>query len=140
MRILIIEDDRLTARVLQRCLQKAGYEGVTALSCAEDAFYAVYEQQYDLLLIDWILPGVSGLEFVRHLRAHVLYEDVPIIMVTTKSDAQDVEQAVEAGVSDYVRKPDRGWGPTTCKNLIQRVEEFHSEIEASDTPSAGGTS
>lgn len=132
MPILIIEDNRFTAKTMQRCLHQAGYTEVTLLESAEDAFFEVYEQQYDLLLIDWMLPGVSGLEFTRHLRAHVLYEEVPIIMITAKGEKEDVQQAREAGVNDYMLKPNRGWQPRHCKELVRRINALQGRTQESN--------
>lgn len=121
-RILIIEDDRIAGAVLKRVLDQAGYSDLTWVQSAEDAFFIVYEKPFDVVLIDWMLPGVSGLEFARHLRAHPYYEETPLIMITAKGDRADIENAIEAGVDDYFRKPERGWQPQHGRELVRRIE------------------
>lgn len=135
MSILLIEDDAIVARIVRRFLSDHQHDLVHVPS-AEDAFVDVYQRQYRLIIIDWMLPGVNGLEFVRHLRAHPLYEGVPIIMFTHKDRVDDVERAMEAGVSDYMRKPTSGWKPVDVQTLVNKVKRWYrpGPHEAGDPP------
>lgn len=122
-RILLIEDDRTSGKVLARLLEQAGYEHVHWVTSAEKAFFVVYETRFDVVLIDWMLPGVNGLEFARHLRPHPHYEEATLIMITSRGAKADVQAAVNAGVDDYVRKPVRGWQPHHSRELARRIEQ-----------------
>lgn len=122
MQLLVLEDDRVTAAVVQRALEQAGYEQVTRLQRAEEALRAVDETPFDVLIVDWLLPGASGIEFVRKVRAHPSYEDVPILMLTVKGERTDVQEALRAGVDDYMRKPEHGWQPHHASQLADRIE------------------
>ena len=106
--ILIAEDDPASARILRQILQQVGY----AVSVAETGTgaLAMLEEQGppDLLLLDWMLPGVSGLEICHWARARWDALRLPVLMVTAKTDPESVYAAFDAGASDYVAKPFRG--------------------------------
>ena len=106
--ILIAEDDPAAARILRQILQQIGYR----VSVAEDGTQALRfldeEGPPDLLLLDWMLPGVSGLEICHLARKRWDPLRLPILMVTAKTDPESVYAAFDAGASDYVAKPFRG--------------------------------
>ena len=105
MRILIIEDARVMALSLRRQLLGIGYADTTVATSAEDAIECLKTGTFDLILLDWVLPGMSGLELLRMLRGTRRYAQVPIVMTTSNDDRRDVIEAFEAGVTDYVVKP-----------------------------------
>jgi signal transduction histidine kinase len=106
--ILIAEDDPAAARILRQILQQIGYR----VTVAEDGHRALRalesEGPFDLLLLDWMLPGVSGLEICHSARERWDPLRLPILMVTAKTDPESVYAAFDAGASDYVAKPFRG--------------------------------
>jgi len=106
--ILIAEDDPAAARILRQILQQVGYS-VTVAETGTAALHVLDEQGApDLLLLDWMLPGVSGLEICHLARARWDPLRLPILMVTAKTDPESVYAAFDAGASDYVAKPFRG--------------------------------
>ncbi|HVG43580.1 MAG TPA: response regulator [Longimicrobium sp.] len=106
--ILIAEDDPAAARILRQILQQIGYT-VTVAETGTEALRVLEEQgPPDLLLLDWMLPGVSGLEICHLARARWDPLRLPILMVTAKTDPESVYAAFDAGASDYVAKPFRG--------------------------------
>ncbi|WP_420128377.1 sensor histidine kinase [Longimicrobium sp.] len=106
--VLIAEDDPSAARVLRLLLEQAGYR-VTIAPDGETALRILDEQGApDLLLLDWMLPGVSGLEICHLARQRWDALTLPILMVTAKTDPESVYAAFDAGASDYVGKPFRG--------------------------------
>jgi len=106
--LLIAEDDPAAARILRQILQQVGYT-VTVAETGTEALRALDEQgPFDLLLLDWMLPGVSGLEICHLARARWDPLRLPILMVTAKTDPESVYAAFDAGASDYVAKPFRG--------------------------------
>ncbi|HEX2206544.1 MAG TPA: response regulator [Longimicrobium sp.] len=106
--VLIAEDDPAAARVLRLLLEQAGYR-VTLAPDGEEALRILDEQGApDLLLLDWMLPGVSGLEICHLARQRWDALRLPILMVTAKTDPESVYAAFDAGASDYVGKPFRG--------------------------------
>lgn len=107
-RLLIVEDDPASARILRQILQQVGYT-VTVAETGNGALALLEEQgPPDLLLLDWMLPGVSGLEICHWARARWDPLRLPILMVTAKTDPESVYAAFDAGASDYVAKPFRG--------------------------------
>jgi len=106
--ILIAEDDPGAARVLRQILQQIGYR-VTVAQDGTAALRILDEQgPPDLLLLDWMLPGVSGLEICHQARTRWDPLRLPILMVTAKTDPESVYAAFDAGANDYVAKPFRG--------------------------------
>lgn len=105
MRILIIEDNRTMARIIERGLQNEGYSDFVLVESAEEALDALMNQPFDLFLIDWMLPGVSGLDLARLLIDSETYGDCPIIITTAKDNSEHVREALQAGVDAYLVKP-----------------------------------
>jgi signal transduction histidine kinase len=106
--ILIAEDDPAAARILRQILQQIGYR-VTVAEDGNEALRLLEEEgPPDLLLLDWMLPGVSGLEICHLARERWDPLQLPILMVTAKTDPESVYAAFDAGASDYVAKPFRG--------------------------------
>jgi len=105
--ILIAEDDPAAARILRQILQQIGYR-VTVAEDGAAALRILDEGPPDLLLLDWMLPGVSGLEVCHQARERWDPLRLPILMVTAKTDPESVYAAFDAGASDYVAKPFRG--------------------------------
>jgi DNA-binding response OmpR family regulator len=100
-RILAVEDDPRIVRALSLALADEGHE-VTGAETAESALDGFDPGQFDLVLVDLMLPGISGFDLCRRLRQT---SDIPIIVVTARSDTHDVVAGLEAGADDYVTKP-----------------------------------
>jgi two-component system, OmpR family, KDP operon response regulator KdpE len=99
--ILVVDDEREIVRALQRALRAHGYNVLTA-SSGEDAVETVAKQRPDLLLLDLLLPGMSGLDVCRQVRAK---SNVPIIVLSVKEAERDKVEALDLGADDYVAKP-----------------------------------
>jgi len=99
--ILVVDDEREILRALQRSLTAHGYKVFTARS-GEEAIEAFARHRPDLLLLDLLLPGISGLEVVRRVRAA---SNVPIIVLSVKEAEHDKVEALDLGADDYVPKP-----------------------------------
>ena len=102
--ILIVEDEPAIRDMVAFALRKAGMDPAHAAD-ARGAQSMIAERVPDLILLDWMLPGMSGLEFARRLRKEDLTRDVPIIMLTARGEETDRVGGFEAGVDDYVVKP-----------------------------------
>jgi two-component system KDP operon response regulator KdpE len=99
--ILVIDDEIETVRILRRTLTAHGYTVFTA-NTAEEAIKAANQRRPDLILLDLILPGMSGLEFCRQLRAE---SNVPILVLSVKNTEHDKVEALDLGADDYIPKP-----------------------------------
>jgi len=104
MRILLVEDHPEGRRVLKKLVERRGHE-VVAVGSAEEAEVELEKQSFPFLILDWMLPGKSGVDLCQQLRAQPNGEDFFIILVTARDDPQDLEQALEAGANDYLTKP-----------------------------------
>ena len=104
MKILLIEDHPGSRRNLQRLIARRGHE-VVALGSAEEAEAALATENFPFLILDWMLPGKSGVELCRELRAKPNGDGMFILLVTARADTADLEQALQAGANDYLTKP-----------------------------------
>jgi two-component system, OmpR family, phosphate regulon response regulator PhoB len=103
-RILIVEDDPAIRDMLAFALRSNGFEPILAID-AKDALCQLADQLPDLILLDWMLPGGSGLDLARRWRREPNTRDIPIIMLTARGEETDKVNGLEAGVDDYVLKP-----------------------------------
>ncbi len=104
MKILLVEDDPESRHSLQRLIERRGHE-VHGVGSAEEAKRALDQQAFPFLILDWMLPGKSGVELCRELRAEPSGDDMFILLVTARGDTEDLEQALAAGANDYLTKP-----------------------------------
>jgi DNA-binding response OmpR family regulator len=104
MKILLVEDHPGSRRNLQRLIAKRGHE-VAAVGSAEEAEGVLATEKFPFLILDWMLPGKSGVDLCRELRAGPHGDEMFILLVTAKADTEDLEQALEAGANDYLTKP-----------------------------------
>ncbi len=102
--ILIVEDEKPIREMVGFSLGRAGFS-VTEAGDISEAFECLAHQLPDLILLDWMLPGASGLELARRLKRDELTRDVPIIMLTARGEEEDKVTGLEAGADDYITKP-----------------------------------
>jgi DNA-binding response OmpR family regulator len=102
VRILLIEDDAKTAEALQRGLRKEGFEAVTAKT-GEEGFFLLNAQSFDLVLLDWMLPGHDGIEILKLLRARGT--KTPVMLLTARDAVDDRVVGLNCGADDYLIKP-----------------------------------
>ncbi|MBS7458695.1 phosphate regulon transcriptional regulator PhoB [Coralloluteibacterium stylophorae] len=113
-RILIVDDEPAIRDMVAFALRKGDFEPVHA-GDAREAQAAVTDRVPDLILLDWMLPGIGGLELARRWRREELTRDVPIIMLTARGEENDRVSGLDAGVDDYVVKP------FSARELIARI-------------------
>lgn len=104
MKILVVEDHPQSREALQRLLERRGHE-VVGVGSAEEAKEVLAVQAFPFLILDWMLPGQSGLELCRELRSGPEGDGIFILLVTARGDTLDLEQALAVGASDYLTKP-----------------------------------
>lgn len=103
---LVIDDSRAIRMILGRTLNRFGYEVCSAAN-GREALDMIGEQELDLsvILVDWNMPEMNGLEFVKSIRSNPRYSEVPLMMVTTETEIEQMYRALEAGANEYVMKP-----------------------------------
>jgi two-component system chemotaxis response regulator CheY len=106
VRALLLDDSRAMRMILGRILREHGAEVVEACDGREALdVLAAGGPLPDVALVDWNMPGMSGLEFVEAVRADPAYQGLPLVMVTTESEHSQVVRALEAGANEYLFKP-----------------------------------
>ena len=104
MRALIVDDSRYMRRVLRGMLEREGFECDEADDASAGLELLYSEPEFDLALVDWNMPGLSGLEMVKMIRAQD-FEGMKVMMVTGHCDSDGIRQALEAGADEYLMKP-----------------------------------
>ncbi|MEM8626589.1 MAG: phosphate regulon transcriptional regulator PhoB [Pseudomonadota bacterium] len=102
--ILVVEDEAPIALLIRYNLQAEGFN-VDVVDRAEDAEIAMQDQRPDLIVLDWMLPGISGIELCRRVRANRELRDIPIILLTARGEESDRIRGFETGADDYMPKP-----------------------------------
>ncbi len=127
--ILNVEDEAPIRDMVRFALERNGHL-VHCASTASEARQMMASQKMDLAIVDWMLPGGSGLEFVRALRKDKMYAQLPVIMLTARTEEHDITAGLDAGADDYVTKP---FSPrelqSRIKALLRRSNEFHDGDE-----------
>lgn len=112
--ILVVEDEDAIRAMLIMVLEQANFTPV-AVADAQEAQKALNEGIPDLILLDWMLPGISGVEWARRLKKEPMYRDIPIILLTARGEEEDKVRGLEIGADDYMTKP---FSP---KELVARI-------------------
>lgn len=105
MRALVIDDSRAVRRIIGNIMKELGYEIIEAGDGLEGLAQLEAHGLQDIVLVDWNMPEMNGLEFIKAARAIPAYYDMPIMMVTTETEMDNIGQAFVAGVNEYVMKP-----------------------------------
>ncbi len=113
MHILIVEDELGIVQFLKQGLQEEGYQ-ITTASDGSKGFELVQEQKFDLILLDWMLPKINGLDLCKAIR--VKDQTTPIIFLTAKDTVQETIEGLKAGANDYIKKP------FSFEELVERVK------------------
>ena len=124
-RILVVEDEASIRDMVAFALRKADMQPIHAAD-AHAALAAINDAPPDLILLDWMLPGMSGLELARRLRRETRTADVPIIMLTARGEEGDRVNGLDAGVDDYVVKP------FSTRELVARIKAVLRRTQADD--------
>lgn len=102
--VLVVEDEAALATMLRYNLEKQGYR-VEEAADGQEALTRIAETQPDLVLLDWMLPQMSGLEVCRQIRRRSATRDLPVIMVTARAEDQDAVRGLNTGADDFITKP-----------------------------------
>jgi len=133
--ILVVEDDPENADLIELALTVRGYE-VWRAENAEQALTQIHTAQPDLILLDLMLPGMSGLELAQQLRGQADTQSIPILALTALAQQRDFEQAAGLGIEDYVTKP---FEPQELRDRIAGVLARSAGSVAGWKPSCGGS-
>lgn len=132
--ILLVEDEPAIQELLAFNVEQCGFRAVKALD-AETAQTQIKHALPDLILLDWMLPGSSGIELARRLRADARTRDIPIIMLTARGEERDKILGLEAGADDYITKP---FAPRELMARIRAVLRRRAPQMSDEIVSVGG--
>jgi two-component system phosphate regulon response regulator PhoB len=113
--VLVVEDESAIREMIAFGLQRAGFKVLEAADCAS-ARVAIANRVPDLILLDWMLPDISGIEFARALKREQNTREIPVIMLTARADEEDKVRGLDSGVDDYVTKP------FSSRELVARIK------------------
>ncbi|SFN37955.1 two-component system, OmpR family, phosphate regulon response regulator PhoB [Izhakiella capsodis] len=114
-RILVVEDESSIREMLCFVLEQSDFQPIEAEDY-HSAINLLIEPWPDLILLDWMLPGGTGIQYIKHLKRDAMTRDIPIIMLTARSEEEDQVRGLEVGADDYITKP---FSP---KELIARIK------------------
>jgi two-component system chemotaxis response regulator CheY len=116
MRFLIVDDSSTMRRIIINTLNKLGYEDVTEAGNGREGLERL--GGIDVIITDWNMPEMGGIDFVRSVRGSSVTKDIPVLMVTTNAAKDDIVEALKVGVNSYVVKP---FTPDTMREKIEAV-------------------
>jgi CheY-like chemotaxis protein len=119
--ILVVDDEPETARMLGTMIEMNGYTVLKAHGPAK-AMQLIQNQVPDLLVLDVMMPGVSGLELCRYLRREPRFQNLPVVIVSAKAQPEDIYEGLAAGASAYLTKP------ISTKTLIKTIQELLASV------------
>lgn len=127
IKVLLVEDDPIMASLIRDVLDIMGFKNINMFRNGDDAFKDIVTNSYDLILCDWRMAGLNGIEFTKKLRAYEAQQKrfTPLIMVTGKAHEDDVREARDAGVTEYLIKPFSIY--SLCekvKSILERPRDF----------------
>jgi len=122
MKVLLVDDSRTMRNIQKSALAQIGYSDITEACDGQDALSRVNAQIPDLILLDWNMPNMDGLTFLKAFRTS--NKETQVIMVTTESEKSRVVEAIKAGVNNYLVKP------FTPEQLNQRITETLAKRKA----------
>lgn len=117
MKVLVVEDDSAIRQLVAMKLTRAGYE-VLAEDNGKAGLATALDERPDLVILDWMMPGLSGVEVCRAMRTDPRAEHIGVLLLTARAQEGDIDQGFAAGATDYMVKPFRG------RELISRVESL----------------
>jgi len=132
--VLVVEDEPAIQELIAYTLKQAGHQPLRA-DTAEHAMRLVQSALPDLVLLDWMLPGLSGIELARRLRADKRTKAIPIIMLTARADEQEKITGLEAGADDYITKP---FSPRELNARVKAVLRRRAPQMTDDVVQVGG--
>ncbi|WP_344290138.1 response regulator, partial [Microbacterium arabinogalactanolyticum] len=120
-RILVVEDEAPIREMVCFVLEQNGYQPLEAEDY-DSAVTRLSEPSPDLVLLDWMLPGGSGIQFIKHMKREALTRDIPVMMLTARGEEEDRVRGLEVGADDYITKP---FSP---KELVARIKAVMRRI------------
>jgi two-component system chemotaxis response regulator CheY len=117
MRAMVVDDSKAMRTVLTRMLRSCGYDEVIEATNGVDAFRAIRDNgSPDVVLVDWNMPQMTGIEFIRRVRNSGMLDEASVVMVTSETAIEKIAEALESGADEYLMKP------FTMDALLEKIE------------------
>lgn len=124
-KILVIDDTPTMRLIVTGMLEDLGFQTVLQAESSDVAMKLIQTEAFDLVLCDWNMPGRTGIEFIRNLRAQPATASLPVLMMTSNNDPRQIAEARTAGVSSYLVKP---FGPADLRDRLEEAFRAHSDV------------
>ncbi|MCB0262537.1 MAG: response regulator [Calditrichaeota bacterium] len=118
MKFLVVDDSPTMRRIVNNALGRIGYTDVVEAEDGRDGMAKLSIEEIDFIITDWNMPNMNGLQFTKTVRTSSDYAGLPILMVTTRSGKEDVLEALQARVNNYITKP---FTPQVLKEKIDQI-------------------
>jgi two-component system chemotaxis response regulator CheY len=123
LNFLVVDDFSTMRRIIKNLLNDLGYANITEADDGTTALPLLKSGKFDFLITDWNMPGMPGLDLVKHVRADARLGKMPVLMLTAEAKREQIVEAVQAGVNGYVIKP---FTAATLKEKIEKILAAHS--------------
>ena len=117
MDVLVVDDFATMRRILKNILRQIGFTNISEADDGKNALTMLKKKRFDLILCDWNMPEMPGIELLERVRADDGLKDIPFVMVTAEAQKENILAAVQAGVSNYVVKP------FTAETISEKLEK-----------------
>lgn len=124
MKILIVDDFSTMRRIIKNLLRDLGYNNTSEADDGLTALPMLQSSNFDLLITDWNMPGMQGIDLLRAVRADTRLSTLPVMMVTAEQKREQIIEAAKAGVNGYIVKP------FTAQTLKEKLEKIFERVEA----------
>jgi len=118
IRFLVVDDSPTMRRIVINALKNIGYTDIVEAEDGKDALAKLYAERIDFIITDWNMPNMGGLELTKAVRSDPNFANIPILMVTTRAMKEDVLEALQAWVNNYIVKP---FTPQILKEKIEQI-------------------
>ncbi len=120
IKVLVVDDFPTMRRIVKNLLKQLGFENIEEAENGEDALRKLRSGDYGLVVSDWNMPVMEGIELLKHIRSDPQLKDIPFLMVTAEAEKEKVIEAIKAGVDNYIVKPFTG---EVLKEKLEKIAQ-----------------
>lgn len=120
MKILVVDDFSTMRRIVKNILKQIGFSNIDEAEDGNNALLKLKQEKFDMVVSDWNMPNMTGLDLLKAIRADSAINSMPVLMVTAEAKKENVLEAIQAGVNNYVVKP---FTADTLKDKIEKIFE-----------------
>ena len=118
MKILVVDDFPTMRRIIKNLLKQLGFQHMLEAEDGLNALNLMKEETFDFVVTDWNMPKMTGIELLRNIRSDDNFKVIPVLMVTAESEKENILEAIQAGVNNYIVKP---FTADTLKDKIEKI-------------------